>query len=86
MRPEIDPVALLSNNWWYNTTNPSGTGILTLTGVSKATGASDFWVTGSGTGGAVYTGTPPWDFSSATPDGQQHSRGLSDPDGFSTLK
>jgi len=44
----------LTNNWWYNGTNSQGIGNTSNSGVTKAAATSDFYGTGSGTGGAVY--------------------------------
>jgi len=52
----------LTNNWWYNETNTVGVGSGSSPGVTKAAALSDFYGTGSGTGGGVYTGGSPWDF------------------------
>ncbi|MDD5225684.1 MAG: GLUG motif-containing protein, partial [Candidatus Omnitrophica bacterium] len=50
--------APLTNNWWFSSSE-HGIGGGEEAGVTKATSASDFFGTGSGTGGAVYSG---WDF------------------------
>ncbi len=54
-----DGTNTLTNNWWFNATNTVGVGNSSPSGVTEATAASDFYGTGSGTGGAVYS---TWDF------------------------
>ncbi|MDD5226403.1 MAG: GLUG motif-containing protein [Candidatus Omnitrophica bacterium] len=55
----------LTNNWWYNALS-KGIGSSATNQVTgqyqKAGAASNFYLTGSPTGGAVYTGAPAWDF------------------------
>ncbi|MCU0652110.1 MAG: hypothetical protein MUC39_04120, partial [Candidatus Omnitrophica bacterium] len=60
-----DGGGMLINNWWYNHLfkGVGNIGSNTVTGCwQKAAAASNFYGTGSGTGGAVYIGANPWDF------------------------
>jgi len=56
----------LTNNWWYNDINSQGIGAFTGSSgeVTKAGAVTDFYGTGSGTGGAVYRQgySDAWDF------------------------
>ena len=60
-----DGTNTLTNNWWYNNLNngigagAGDTGNTSTGNWQEALGASDFYGSGSGTGGAVYSG---WDF------------------------
>ena len=59
-----DGTNTLTNNWWYNASNSNGVANnAAAAGVNKASAVSDFYSTGSGTGGAVYSssGVPIWD-------------------------
>jgi hypothetical protein len=55
-----DGFNILTNNWWFNVSNANGVGNnAAAAGVTKAGALSDFYGTGAGTGGAVYS---TWDF------------------------